>query len=67
MFQIYDVIQLLYVPLIDPTVPFHFAHSDLNAAKLIVDCESGEVIGFIDWEMAEFQPATVLHMHCWPH
>ena len=55
MFQIYDVIQLLYVPLINPTVPFHFTHGDLNATKWIADRESGELTGFIDWEMAGFQ------------
>ena len=56
-FEIYDVIRPLYAPPVDSSAPFHFAHADLNAANLIVDPESGEITGVIDWEMAGFRPA----------
>ena len=57
MFEIYDVIRPLYAPPVDSSAPFHFAHADLNTANLIVDPESGELTGLIDWEMAGFRPA----------
>ena len=37
--------------------PFHFGYADINIANLIVDPESGEITGLIDWEMAGFRPA----------
>ena len=57
MFEIYDVIRPLYTPRIDSAAPFHFAHADLSVANLMVDPESGEITGLIDWEMAGFRPA----------
>src|SRR5258706_15844995 len=54
MFEIYDVIWPLYTPQVNSSAPFHFAHGDLSTANLIVDPESGEITGFIDWEMAGF-------------
>ena len=57
MFEIYDVIRPLYTPWVNSAAPFHFAHADLNPANLMVDPESGEITGVIDWEMAGFRPA----------
>ena len=57
MFEIYDVIRPLYMPQVDSSAPFHFGHADINIANLIVDPESGEITGLIDWEMSGFRPA----------
>ncbi len=57
MFEIYNVIRPLYAPRVNSSAPFHFSHADLNTANLIVDPESGEITGLIDWEMAGFRPA----------
>ena len=57
MFEIYDVIRPLYVPPVDSSAPFHFAHADLSVANLIVEPGLGEITGLIDWEMAGFRPA----------
>ena len=57
MFEIYDVIRPLYAPRLDSSAPFHFAHADLSVANVMVNPESGEITGLIDWEMAGFRPA----------
>ena len=55
--NIYDDLRPLYTPRVDAAAPFHFAHADLSRANLMVDPESGEITGLIDWEMAGFRPA----------
>ena len=57
MFELYDVIRPLYAPRVNSMTPFHFTHADLSPANFIVDPESGEINGLIDWEMAGFRPA----------
>ena len=52
MFEIYDVIRPLHAPQVEPSAPFHVAHADLSVANVMVDPESGEITGLIDWGMA---------------
>lgn len=52
--KVYDSIRPLYT--LDPHL-FHFAHGDFSAANILVDPETGQVIGIIDWEMAGFRPS----------
>ena len=54
IFEIYDVIRPLYASRVDSSAPVDFAHSDLSVANVMVDSESGEVTGLIDWETAGF-------------
>ena len=55
--EIYDIVRPLYAPRVDPSALFHFAHADLSPTNVMVDPESGEIIGLIDWEMAGFRHA----------
>jgi Phosphotransferase enzyme family len=59
MFEVYDVVALLYrqseVSPFSPEI-FHFAHGDLNEGNILIDPETGGITGIIDWEMAGFRP-----------
>ncbi|KIP07758.1 hypothetical protein PHLGIDRAFT_408172 [Phlebiopsis gigantea 11061_1 CR5-6] len=36
---------------------FHFSHGDLSDTNILVDKETGEITGLIDWEVSGFRPA----------
>lgn len=35
---------------------FHFAHGDLSYENMLVDADSGAIVGVLDWESAGFYP-----------
>jgi hypothetical protein len=57
IFEVYDVVRPLY-PIPSPNGQrFHIAHGDLSVANIILNPNTGAIMGIIDWEMAGFRPA----------
>jgi hypothetical protein len=54
--EIYDVVRPLYQTLPDNRT-FRFAHADLSDANILLNPDTGEVTGILDWEMSGFRPA----------
>jgi len=60
--EVYDAIKQLQQPpskshiSLEERETFHFAHGDLSDANILINPDTGEITGIIDWEMAGFRP-----------
>ena len=60
--EVYDALKQLQQPPSKPPISledretFHFAHGDLHDDNILINPDTGEITGVIDWEMANFRP-----------
>jgi len=60
--EVYDAVKQFQQPPSKSHIPFedretfHFAHGDLSETNILINPDTGEITGIIDWEMAGFRP-----------
>ena len=57
--EVYDAVrQLQQLPLksLEERETFHFVHGDFSDSNILINPDTGEITGVIDWEMAGFRP-----------
>ena len=58
--EVYDALKQLQQPPSKPHIEereaFHFAHGDLHDDNILINPDTAEITGIIDWEVARFPP-----------